>query len=156
VGFDVSQAQGKAQPTSTLSTHTCGKPTSTDVQLSLGKFRPGITYRLDPLLDWWQIPFVPYGRLGLVVEGYLFTKGGSFDTGGQKTGTTEANIGPVGLRFGWEAAGGMMLALDFLDSIDPFVPDTTRRGVANGTFDHTFLFVEADWQPVTSFGSPGF
>ena len=147
-GFSVSQAQGKAQDVAVLSSGTCGKKTNTDVQLSMAKLRPGITYRFDALLDKWSIPLVPYARLGLVAQGFMFTKGGDFE----KDGKTN----PVGMRFGWEAAGGMMLALDFLDSIDPFLPDTTRRGRANGAFDHTFVFVEGAWQPVSSFGEPGF
>jgi len=49
-----------------------------------------------------------------------------------------------------------MLALDFLDVIDPFSPGTTRRARASGVFDHTFLFVEGAFQDVTSFGAPGF
>jgi hypothetical protein len=147
VGFDISQAKGFAQPTSSVSTRKCGTATATAVQLSFLKVRPGLTYRFDPALDKWGVPLVPYVRLGLVGQTYLFTNSGDFDKGKQN---------PLGERFGWEAAGGMMLALDFLDSIDPFVPDTTKRGIANGTFDHTFVFVEGDYQPVNSFNQPGF
>lgn len=146
VGVNLAQAQGKAQPTSVLDTGECGTPTDTDVQLSMLKLRPGITYRADQLLDWLKVPFVPYGRLGLVGVAFAFTKEGAFEAGA---------VEPVGLRFGWEAAAGLMLALDFLDAIDPFVPDTTRRARANGTFDHTFLFGEAAWQQVDTFGRPG-
>ncbi len=148
IGLSATQAQGHAQSTAILTTHKCGAQTKTDVQLTMAKLRPGITYRLDPLLDLYGVPLVPYARLGLVVEGYAFTSGGAFETG--------KSVDPVGVRFGWEAAGGLMLALDFLDSINPFLPDTTRRGRANGTFNHTFLFAEAAWQPVDSFGTKGF
>jgi hypothetical protein len=148
MGFDGSQAQGKAQKSDVIGTGVCGTPTDIDVQMTMFKVRPGLTYRLDPLLDWWSVPLVPYGRAGFVALGYAFTKDGDLDN----TGSTD----PLGVRLGFEFAAGMMLALDFLDSIDPFVPDTTRRGRANGTFDHTFLFVEGAWQPVTTFGQPGF
>lgn len=146
VGLNLAQARGKAQPTSVLDTGECGASTDTDVELSLLKLRPGLTYRADQLLDWFSVPLVPYGRVGLVAAGFAFTKSGAFETGG---------VDPVGMRFGWEAAAGLMIALDFLDAIDPFVPDTTRRARANGTFDHTFLFAEGAWQQLDSFGRPG-
>ena len=129
-----------------LASGACEASTETVVQLTLLKLRPGLTYRADQLLDWFKIPLVPSGRVGLVAAGFAFTKEGAFETGG---------VEPMGLRFGWEAAAGLMVALDFLDAIDPFVPDTTRRARANGTFDHTFLFAEGAWQPVDTFGRPG-
>lgn len=145
-GLNLAQARGKAQPMSVLTSGQCETATDTDVELTLLKLRPGITYRADQLLDWLQVPLVPYARVGLVASAFAFTKEGAFEQGA---------VEPVGLRFGWEAAAGLMLALDFLDAIDPFVPDTTRRARANGTFDHTFLFAEGAWQRVDSFGRPG-
>ncbi len=145
-GLNLAQARGKAQPTDALTSGECQAATDTDVELSLLKLRPGITYRADQLLDLFQVPLVPYGRLGLVATAFAFTKEGAFEQG---------TVEPVGLRFGWEAAAGLMVALDFLDAIDPFVPDTTRRARANGTFDHTFLFAEGAWQQIDTFGRPG-
>ncbi len=146
VGVNLAQARGKAQPTSTRTVGECQAATDTDVELSLLKLRPGITYRADQLLDLLSVPLVPYGRLGLVATAFAFTKEGAFEQGA---------VEPVGVRFGWEAAAGLMVALDFLDAIDPFVPDTTRRARANGTFDHTFLFAEGAWQQIDTFGRPG-
>lgn len=146
IGLNLAQARGKAQPTTVKDTGECDTPTSTDVELSMVKLRPGLTYRADQLLDWFQVPLVPYARVGLVGVGYAFTKAGAFEEGGAD---------PMGMRFGWEASAGLMLALDFLDAIDPFVPDTTRRARASGTFDHTFLFAEGAWQALDSFGRPG-
>lgn len=146
VGLNLAQARGKAQPTDVLTSGQCETATDTDVELTLLKLRPGITYRADQLLDMFKVPLVPYGRVGLVTTAFAFTKEGAFEQG---------SVEPVGLRFGWEAGIGLMLALDFLDAIDPFVPDTTRRARANGTFDHTFLFAEGAWQQIDSFGRPG-
>ncbi len=146
VGANLAQARGKAQPQSALVSGACETSTTSDVELTMVKLRPGLTYRADQLLDLWQVPLVPYGRVGLVAAGFAFTKEGAFDVG---------SVEPVGWRFGFEAAAGLMVALDFLDAIDPFVPDTTRRARANGTFDHTFLFAEGAWQQVDSFGRPG-
>jgi hypothetical protein len=147
VGFGASQPQGHAKRLGTATDSSCGESTSTEVQLTFAKLRPGLTYRLDPLLDWVGFPLVPYGRAGLVLQGYMFTKNAKLDEGA---------VDPVGLRLGWEAAAGIMLALDFLDSVDPFVPDTTRRARSSGTFDHTFLYVEGAYQPVNGFGERGF
>jgi len=148
VGFDAAQASGFAQPLSSVDTGTCQTATTTPVQVTFATVRPGVTYRLDPLLDWWSIPLVPYGRVGLVGTGYLFSKDGEV--------TSDGVHKPIGVRFGAEAAAGLMLALDFLDGIDPFTPNATQRARAAGSFDHTFVFVEGALSDVTSFGQPGF
>lgn len=148
-GMDITQANGFAQPVSAASSGTCEEPTITRVQISFVMLRAGLTYRFDPLLDWWGVPLVPYGRLGLVGVGYLFSKDGEFVSQGDKHN-------PIGARYGYEGAVGAMLALDFLDFIDPFAPYGTHRARANGLFDHTFFFVEGAAQSVTNFGAPGF
>ena len=66
---------------------------------------------------WASRPFVPYGRLGLVGAGYAWTREGAFDF--------DQKQDPAGFVFGWEAAAGLMLALDFWDWIDPFTKATT-------------------------------
>jgi hypothetical protein len=146
VGLDVTQANGFAQPLDTAS--TCQKPTTTAVQLTMASVRPGLTYRFDPLLDWVGIPLVPYGRVGFVGMGYLFSKGGEVAKSDKQN--------PLGARLGAEGALGLMLALDFLDGVDPFTPDATRRARADGVFDHTFIFVEGAVMDITTFGQPGF
>jgi hypothetical protein len=146
VGVDVTQANGFAQPLDT--TKTCQKPTATAVQLTMASVRPGLTYRFDPLLDWVGIPLVPYGRVGLVGMGYLFSKDGEVAESKKQN--------PIGARLGAEGAVGLMLALDFLDGVDPFTPDATRRARADGVFDHTFIFVEGAVMDITTFGQPGF
>ena len=148
LGFDITQANGFAQPLDAVTSKTCQRPTTTTVQTTFVSVRPGLTYRFDPFLDWFGIPLVPYGRVGLVGIGYLFSKGG------EVAGTEQHN--PIGARLGAEAALGLMLALDFLDGVDPFTPDSTRRARANGIFDHTFIFVEGAAMDVTTFGQPGF
>lgn len=148
VALDVAQANGFAQPLEAAELRACQEPTSTTAQLTLLSLRPGLTYRFDPLLDWFGFPLVPYGRLGLVGMGYLWSKDGEV--------TVDNGHNPIGARYGWEGALGLMLALDFLDWIDPFTPRSTRRARANGVFDHTFFFVEGAFSEVTSFGQPGF
>lgn len=148
LGVDVMQANGFSQPLSAGETGACQAPTATPVQLSMVSIRPGLTYRFDPLLDWVAFPLVPYGRIGLVGVGYMWTKDGAV--------SADNGHNAIGARAGWEGALGLMLALDFLDWIDPFTPQSTRRARSNGVFDHTFLFVEGAFQDITSFGAPGF
>ena len=147
-GFDITQANGFAQPSSAASSLACERPTLTKVQLTLASLRGGLTYRFDPLLDHFWVPLVPYGRVGLVAASYAFSKGGEIEASPSQN--------PLGARFGVEGALGLMLALDFLDAIDPFTPDATARARANNVFDHTFVFVEGSWQDVRSFGHRGF
>jgi hypothetical protein len=153
LGLAVSQASGFTQPLSTTSTGACGTPTTTPTQLTMLKLKPGVTYRFDPLLDSVGFPLVPYGRIGLIGLGYMFTTNGKIDTGGQ---AQSKPVNPLGARFGYEAAVGLSLALDFLDPIDPFIPDTTQRARSNGAFEHSYLFVEGAFQDITTFGQPGF
>ncbi len=147
VSVDIMQANGFAQPIAAGTSGSCEKPTTTAVQLTMASVRPGLTYRFDPFLDWFGIPLVPYGRVGLVGTGYLFSEDGEVAAGSHN---------PIGARYGAEGALGLMLALDFLDPIDPFTPEATRRARANGVFDHTFVFIEGAVMDVTSFGEPGF
>ncbi len=148
VAVDLAQASGFAQPLESIALRTCQTPTTTPVQATMLSLRTGLTYRLDPLLDWFGFPLVPYGRIGVVGVGYMWSRDGEL--------SVDNGHNPIGARFGWEGAVGLMLALDFLDWIDPFTPESTRRARANGVFDHTFVFVEGASQEVTSFGQPGF
>jgi hypothetical protein len=150
VSADITQASGLGQPTSASRSGKCETPTQTTVQLTMATVTLGLQYAFDPLLDLWAVPLVPYGRVGLVGHGYGFTRGGSFDSSGASSGQK-----PVGVRFGAEAALGLMLALDFLDAIDPFSAHGTARARANGVLDHTFIFVEGAFMQIDSFGRPG-
>lgn len=148
VGVSATQAKGFAVPISAAGTGACGEKTDDSVELTILKVTPQLTYRLDPLLDWVGFPLVPYGRLGVVGAGYAFTKGGLFPEA-----PTEAQ-NPVGLVLGWEAAGGLMLAMDFWDYLDPFSRWGTKRARARGVFSHAFIYGEAVWQPIDNFGQP--
>jgi hypothetical protein len=148
-GLGFTQAKGFAQPPLAATTGRCEKATDTSVELTLALLRAGVTYRFDPLLDHFGVPLVPYGRMGLLGIGYLFSVDGVGDTQNPRQN-------PSGSRVGIEAAAGLMLALDFMDALDPFTPGATRRARAAGVFDHTFVYVEGAYQDVRSFGAPGF
>lgn len=156
LGASFAYARGKAQPVTALNPATvsrgeCLEPASGDVELSILKVRPGITYRLDPLLDAYGFPLVPYVRAGLVATGYAFTREGLFDET-----TQSAAADPVGLVFGYEGAFGLQLALDFFDPVDPFTPYAARRAQANEIYKHAFVFAEVVYQELDNFGQPGF
>lgn len=155
VGLSAMQGQGKTQPLETASPASrsrgqCGEPGTGRVELSVLKLRPFLQYRFNVLLDAFGFPLVPYGRAGLVGAGYAWTREGELDQGGTGRATD-----PVGVVFGYELVGGLQLALDFLDQLDPFTPNTARRARAAGTFEHAFLFAEALYQPIHNFGTPG-
>ncbi len=102
--------------------------------------RPQLTYVLDPWVDYF--PLVPYVRGGIVSVGYLFTYQGGIDKepGGKN---------PMGFMFGWEAAGGLMFALDWLE------PSVSKSARANGVYDHIYLKAEAAYMPINNFYQNG-
>jgi hypothetical protein len=167
VGAAVSQAQGhvlelEAANPSFANTGTCAEPGDDTVELSILQLRPGLTYRLDPLLDYYSFPFVPYARVGLVGAGYAFTREGGFDE-------SEASAGhnPIGMRFGYELAVGMMFALDFIDIIrmadwagavldGPGSNIKSRRKKRRASvMEHVYVFSEVLTSQVDTFGQPG-
>ncbi len=148
LGVNATQAKGFALAPTVTGVDGCGQRTDDSVELTIVKVKPQLSYRLDPLLDWFGFPLVPYGRVGLVGAGYAFTTSGLFPDAPTKAQN------PVGLVLGWEAAGGLMLALDFWDYIDPFSKYGTKRARAHEVFDHAFVYGEALWQPVDNFGRP--
>lgn len=150
VGFSVSgsQARGNTLAPAAVGLAQCGEKSDDSIELTLLKLAPQLTYRFDPLLDVTGFPLVPYGRIGGVAAGYAFTSNGNFPTG------ATAAQNPLGAVFGWEAAGGVMLALDFWDFLDPFSRWGTRRARAGGLYDHAFLYGEAMWQPLDNWGMP--
>jgi hypothetical protein len=152
-GLSVSQARGKTRDLATASevvTGECDKSADAtgDIELTMVKIRPGLTYRFDPLLDWWGVPLVPYARLGVVANGYAWTRAGAFDDG--------QRVQPAGFVFGYEGSAGLMLALDFWDWVDPFTKHTTIRARALDVFNHAFIFAEAQYQRIDNFGSAGY
>lgn len=158
LGLGVSQARGKAQPVGgpQVNPYTglrdC-QPVADDatsVELTQLTLRPGLSYRADQLLDYFGIPLVPYGRVGFLVGGYAFTKSGLYDNA-----RVDQGINPAGVRLGLEGAVGLMLALDWWDSISIFSSNTTKRAQALGVFKHAFFYGEIAAQSLDTFGAPG-
>ena len=100
---------------------------------------PQVTYILDNWVE--QFPLAPYVRGGLIATGYLFGYQGGIDQQG--------GANPMGVVFGWEAAAGLMLMLDFLQ------PSVSGRARANGSYEHIFLKAEAAYMPINNFHKNG-
>lgn len=102
--------------------------------------KPQLTYILDPWVD--IVPLAPYVRAGIVTMGYMFTYQGSIDR-------EAGGANPMGFMFGYEAAAGLMLALDWLE------PSVSKQASANGVYDHIYLKAEAAYMPINNFGRNG-
>jgi len=167
-GVALTQVTGKAQPVSVLEdyeatgTLTCDKSVHTDenattVEMTQAIFRPSLIYNFDLLLDMFDIPLVPYGRIGLLGSLYGFTKDAQFTTSSLLAGRERA-----GFRLGYEGALGLMLALDFFEHFTDvplagwsFNSKGSRRNRAIGLWEHAFLSAEVVYQDVNTFGQPG-
>jgi len=121
----------------------CGEPSSSTVTLHMLQLRPQLTYIFDPYID--VVPLAPYIRGAFVAHGYLFNLNGKPDTGGEAV-----NRDPIGVRFGYEVAVGLMFLLDILD------PTAASQARHLGAYKHSYLKAEVALRDVTSFGSPGF
>jgi hypothetical protein len=93
-----------------------------------------LIYRLDEAAEHWKIPLVPYVKIGLNYTFWTVTNG---------DGNVPSYSGAGGGRgqggtMGWQAAVGLSLQLDFLDSGGSRTFDT-ESGV-----NHTYAFFELD------------
>ena len=148
VGLGAFQVKGTAQPIGQSATGCTASSEGTRTELTVVKVGTGLRYEADMLLEWFNIPLVPYIGGSLLAGGYAFTTQGTFDRNGVSKGNN-----PVGARLGVEASLGLMLELSVLNFLDP----TKRgRGAADAisSFEHAYLFADVTWQRIDSF-SPG-
>jgi hypothetical protein len=115
---------------------TAGVKTNVVAGMHMLHLRPQLTYVLDTWID--SFPVAPYVKAGLVGAGY-------YDTFQNKPDNPKA----LGMIFGWEAAAGLMLALDWIE------PTVSGEARGLGTYDHTFLVFEAAYAPIDNFGNNG-
>jgi hypothetical protein len=106
--------------------------------LHLLHLKPIFTYVFDPYID--TVPLAPYIRGGVVAAGYYFT---------HRDKTIYNGFQPAGVLFGWEAAAGLMLCLDWIE------PDVAQRARGDDVYEHTFLKAEIAYMPIDNFGAPG-
>lgn len=109
------------------------------VSLHMYQLRPQLTYIFNPYVNYF--PIVPYVRTGLIGHGYMFFLGNKSDAGATK---------PHGFRFGYQAALGLMLMLDF------FEPSAVTAARGQNMFQHVYLKGELSYTKIDSFGKKGF
>jgi hypothetical protein len=95
--------------------------------------------RVDVLADKFNVPLVPYGKIGLNWYVWWVLNGGEMESIGGDEGS--------GGTFGWQATVGLALQLDVLD------PMTARTFDNEVGVNHTYLFVELLWAKVENFGT---
>ena len=125
----------------------CDSPGDYKVSLHMYQIRPQLTYAMNHFVDYF--PLFPYVRGALIGQGYYFNDGEAAPKSGNVNSEGKV-IGNGGFRFGWSAAVGLMLRLDFLE------PSSVRSARGEGLFDHIYLMSELAYQKVDSFGKPGF
>ncbi len=98
-----------------------------------------LVYRMDEGLKRWNVPLVPYVKVGLDYTYWSITNGNdkiaTFDGGKARGGSA-----------GWRAAVGLSFALDFID------PDAARGFDTDFGVNHTYLFGELQRVDVPAFG----
>lgn len=106
------------------------KPSGDNTSLRLIPFAALLVYRMDEAAKRWRIPLVPYGKIGLNYTIWTVSDGNgevpNYPTGGHGQGGTA----------GWQAAVGLALQLDFIDS------GTARAFDAESGVNHTYAFFE--------------
>lgn len=97
-------------------------------------------YRFDVLAERWNIPLVPYAKIGLTYTFWWIRKGNgdvaSYEGDEAKGGT-----------FGWQLNLGLALRLDI------FEPDAAKSLDINAGINHSYLFFEFFHHGADGFGS---
>lgn len=103
-----------------------------------------LAYKLDYGAIHWNVPFVPFVRVGLVYQLWWILNGT-----GAIAKDAQGHVAEGG-RPGFLYGGGLMFLLDYLD------PELSRDFQNSAGVDNTYLFFEWDRRQVDGFGSPGF
>jgi hypothetical protein len=107
-----------------------GVASSDDTGLRLIPFSLLAVYRMDVMAEQWNVPFVPYVKLGL---NYTFWK--ITDGNGDVATLTQGGRGAGGTA-GWQVTGGLALQLDVID------PASMRELDSESGLNHMYLFFE--------------
>ena len=131
VGFSVGFMQAYAK--STLDEGSTGGSTTDYTVLNVIPMALLFVVRMDYLADEFNVPLVPYAKIGLAYYVWWTLNGGETDSSG---GT-----------FGWQGIVGLALRLDPLD------PMTARTFDNEVGVNHTYLFAELMWARMENFGT---
>jgi hypothetical protein len=120
-----------------------GSPSEDDTALILIPLGIKLTYRFDVLSNKWNIPLVPYAKIGLNYTVWWITEGdnsiatfGSSQSGGSASGGT----------YGYEFVLGLSILLDFFDPVAAASLDN-EAGI-----NHSYIFAEYTWNTSDNFG----
>jgi hypothetical protein len=123
---------GYFRETASAVAESTGQASADTTALSLWPITLCLVYRMDVLATRWQIPIVPYVKLGLSDTIWSITDANDGistpGAGGRGRGATP----------GWMAAGGIALLLDWID------PQSTRAMDSETGLNHIYVFIEAD------------
>ncbi len=120
-----------------------GKASDDSTALLLVPIRALGVWRVDEFARRWNVPLVPYAKLGFGPTLFWVTNGHggvSWYDGNRAAGT----------RWGWEAAAGLMFLLDFIDPI--LSAEFDYEWGVNGSY----VFLEFRANRVGTMGRPGF
>lgn len=145
LGLGYTFVSGKALGLDANNQPDCNNPiTNAKSSLHMYQVRPQLTYILDYFKD--NFPLMPYLRGALLGHAYIFRHS-------DQSAGVHSNNGistyPNGFRFGYQAALGLMLMMDFLE------PGSVRNARGAGFFEHVYLKGELSYTKIDSFGSPG-
>ena len=125
----------------------CDEPrTGYPVSMHMYQIRPQLTYELNHFVDYF--PLFPYVRGALIAQGYHFFNGEGAVK--EKINSDGKVIKNNGFSFGWQAAVGLKLRLDFLE------PGSVRSAQSADFFNHVYLSGELSYEKINNFGKPGF
>jgi hypothetical protein len=119
-----------------------------DTQLSLFPTAVLLVYRADQAWQRWRIPLVPYAKVGLNYTIWRITDGNDQVPSPENNRRLRSGQGSGG-TLGWQAAAGLSLVLDFIDSGAARALDS-ETGV-----NHTHAFIEIAKYAVSGFGESG-
>ena len=123
-----------------------GQKSSQETTLVVMPFVVSVVARLDFAMREWQIPLVPYGKLGFATYLWFAEDGQGTARADGPDGEADAVLGS-GRTHGLELAGGVAFLLDFLE------PGAARKFDADVGVNHSYVFFEVLWANVDGFGA---
>ncbi|MDP6943964.1 MAG: MXAN_2562 family outer membrane beta-barrel protein, partial [Myxococcota bacterium] len=122
-----------------------GTASSDETSLYLLPLTASVTYRFDWLAQKWNIPIVPYGKVGFTYTIWWVTTGsGEISNTYDLEGTGRAGYGGT---FGFHVAGGFQILLDWA------APTMAAEFDNEVGVNNSYLFFEYGFHSVNDFGS---
>jgi hypothetical protein len=121
-------------------TEDTNQPSNDATSLTLWPIGLGVVYRMDEAARRWNVPLVPYGKVGLNYTLWSIENGNG-DTAHSPLGGTGRGGTP-----GWYVAGGVAFLLDILDT------GASRALDSDIGVNHTYIFVEGAHYEATGLG----